>query len=249
MTRPIVIKLGGSILDNSENLIKKFLGKIVRYLNQRPAIIVHGGGPTINQYLKRLNVPVRFIQGLRYTDAETLTVVRFVLNGLVNPRLTFLFNQLGRKAIGVSGEAGIVFARRQRQLGYVGEPEKIEIDRLKKIQRLGLTPVISCLGRSARGEVLNINADTLAQFIAESLFAEELVLFTDVSGVLDGCGRTIPVIYQKEISALIKRKIVTGGMITKIRAVEKALRAGVKNIVIVSARYGFSPNKYTVIKK
>jgi len=243
-----VIKFGGSLSKN-ERARKNFLDELCRLFKKETVVLVHGGGPEINAWLKKLGVESRFIKGLRYTDKPALEIVEMVLSGKVNKGFVGELYKRGVLACGVSGrDCGLAPSRRIKKLGFVGEPGKINTGLLKALLAAGFMPVVSSLGFSPDGGALNLNADSLAMAIAVSLKARRLVLLTDVRGVLDGEGRTIPCIKLPAVGGLISSGIVTGGMIPKIRACGASVNKGVREVWIADGASGLKNLKGTLIK-
>ncbi|HCJ66218.1 MAG TPA: acetylglutamate kinase, partial [Elusimicrobia bacterium] len=220
----VVIKLGGKTLtkEKKKNLL---LQRIVELSRRTPVVLVHGGGPEITQYLEKMGIKSRFVQGLRYTDSKTMEFVEMLLSGKINKDLVNKINLLGErsqqpiKAVGLSGkDAGMVIAGKVKGLGLVGKPKKINTDLLKILLKEKIIPVISSVGVDPKGVTLNINADMLASALAVSLGAPMLIFLTDKPGILktvNGKLVTIKVIHLKEIDKLVKEKIVSEGMIPK----------------------------------
>jgi acetylglutamate kinase len=217
-------------------------------------VLVHGGGPEITQLLKRLDIKSSFVNGLRVTDAATMEVVEMVLVGKVNKEIVAQINQLGGKAVGLSGKDGeMILARKQyaiisdengneieADIGSVGEVERINTGIIETIMNTnGYIPVIAPIGAGAAGETYNINADYVAGEIAAALGAEKLVLLTDVEGILSDVNdksSIISVLKTSEVDGFINKGIIAGGMIPKVRCCVKALEAGVKRTHIIDGR-------------
>ncbi|OUM88795.1 MAG: acetylglutamate kinase [Bacillus thermozeamaize] len=232
----LVIKCGGSTL---EQLPASFYEELVRLpeLGYQP-VVVHGGGPVINQLLKRLNVESRFEDGLRVTDAATLEVVEMALAGLTNKALVSRILQSGGKAVGISGvDGGLIAAEiADERLGFVGQVSKVRVELLHLLVGQGYIPVIASLGVSATGQHLNINADTAAGAVAAALGAAKLLLLTDVEGVYveeDGQRRWLRQLSPAEVERLIAEGQIRGGMIPKVRAALEVLAQGVHEVAIL----------------
>lgn len=243
-----VVKFGGS-LSKDEKLRNKFLKGLAALSKKRPVVLVHGGGPEINNWLERLGIQSRFINGLRYTDAATLEVVEMVLSGRVNKGIVNVLNGHGVKAVGLSGKDGrTLCCARNAELGFVGEPSKVDTSLIKDLMAKRYLPVISSLGFDKAGNTLNVNADTAAMAVAAALKAARLVLLTDVRGVLDAEDKVIPVIKVGGITKLIESGTVTGGMIPKVKACAGSVRAGVREVWIAHGSCDLKRLTGTVIK-
>jgi acetylglutamate kinase len=203
-------------------------------------IVVHGGGPQINRMLDRLGVKSRFVNGLRVTDSETMEVVEMVLAGTINKQLVGAINAAGGRAIGLSGkDGGLIRARkleRNGDLGFVGEPERIDAGVLATFRQSDITPVIAPVGVGAEGETYNINADTVAGAVAAAVEARRFLLLTDVAGVLDGDKQLIPELSAAAARRLIADGTISGGMIPKVETCLEAVEGGVGAAVIVDGR-------------
>lgn len=234
--RTVVVKLGGSLL---HTLPDSFFRECVA-LRQAgvQVVIVHGGGPRINDYMKKLSLKAEFVGGLRVTDESVLELVEMVLGGSVNKNIVTRLEQAGGSAIGVSGiDRGFIQVREQDPaLGFVGEIERVKVDVLLDLCSLGWIPVVASLGVDINGQHYNINADTTAGAVAKALEAEQLVMVTDVPGILHGEGsdaRLIDQITPKQIEQLITAGTIHGGMIPKVRAAAASVIEGVKSVRIV----------------
>jgi len=204
-------------------------------------IVVHGGGPQIGQMLKRLGIKSNFVDGLRVTDGETMEVVEMVLAGTINKQLVAAINAAGGCAIGLSGkDGGLIRARKLTRngsdLGFVGEPERIEDRVLATFRQSDIIPVIAPIGVGADGATYNINADTVAGAVAAAVKARRFLLLTDVAGVLDGEKRLIPELTAAEARRLIAQGTISGGMIPKVETCLAAVDGGVEAAVIVDGR-------------
>ena len=203
-------------------------------------IIVHGGGPEISSMSKRLNLSVKFIDGLRVTDKETMEIVEMVLVGKVQKELVNLINVSGAKSIGLSGKDGKLFLARplkaKKKLGFIGEVKSIDPSILITLLEKGFIPVISSVGADQKGQNYNINADNVASSVATSIKASKLILMTDTPGILKNSKNTDSLVSKltlKEANLLIKKKIITGGMIPKAKAAINALNSGVGAVHII----------------
>ena len=236
----IVIKYGGNAMIN-EDLKQAVMEDIVLLsLVGIKVVLVHGGGPEINDMLKKINKESKFVDGLRYTDAETMDIVQMVLAGKVNKDLVALLQQKGGKAIGLCGiDGGMITAvkHREKDLGYVGDITEINIQPVLDVLSSGYIPVISTV---AGGEnAFNINADLAASRIAAVLGAENLILMTDISGLLrdkDDESTLIKELNVSEVPALKMQNIIKGGMIPKVDCCVEAVRRGVKHAIIMDGR-------------
>ena len=232
--KTLVIKLGGSTLENQRSVLQDIIW--LQALGARP-VLVHGGGPYINEWLDKLNVPTHFQNGLRVTDARTLDVVRMVLLGQVNAGLVLLASQLGGRAIGLSGTDGKMICARiaDKSLGFVGEIESVDPTLVQMLIDQGYIPVIAPLGQSADGDCLNINADLVAAHLADALNAEKLIFLSNVVGICRRDGSLISELNEVEAQQLIEEGVISGGMIPKVSACLDALLA-VPNVHIVDGR-------------
>ncbi|MFH1905443.1 MAG: acetylglutamate kinase [bacterium] len=241
--KKIVIKYGGSAMEHEE--IKKAVMQdivFMKYVGMNP-IIIHGGGNAITEALKKMGKKSQFVDGLRVTDKETIQVVEQVLVEKVNKEIVSLINESGGNALGINGKSeSLIMATKLEAnmgLGFVGQIIKIQPEKLDELCNQGIIPVIAPLGLGKNGETYNINADTAASEIAAALRAEKLVLLTDVPGILkdkSDAESIMSTLKVSEIKVLKKRGVVTGGMIPKIHACEKALKAGVKKSHIIDGR-------------
>jgi len=238
--RPVVIKIGGSTLGNSDTTLQD-----VVTLHKRGflPVVVHGGGSRISEWLDRMGISSSFVQGQRVTDEETLRVVVAVLAGLVNKELVATINSLNGRAIGLSGvDGGLIQARIQHPgMGYVGEVVRINPESIAAVLAAGYIPIIAPGGFKLPGEdndpvmLLNINADVTASEIAVALRAEKLLFLTDVPGVQDSGGNVLPKLSPDEARALIDSGVISGGMIPKVEGCLRALSA-VSSTRIVDGR-------------
>lgn len=242
--RTVVVKYGGNALagTSDHDALSLFAEDVVlmHAVGIRP-VIVHGGGPQINDMLTRLNITSQFSNGLRVTDAATMEVVQMVLNGQVNPQIVSAINKLGNIAVGLSGEDGrtLQVVQRDASLGFVGDIERVRPDVINGLLDDGLVPVLSTVGVDASGTSYNINADTAAGAIAEALNAEKIVYLTDIAGLrrdINDAESLIQRIAVNELSALIADGTISGGMIPKIESCMQAVRGGVKSAHILDGR-------------
>ena len=248
--RNIVVKYGGHAMENgvSENFAQDI---VLMKMTGIDPIVVHGGGPQIGNMLARLDIPSTFVDGLRVTDKAAIEVVEMVLTGTINKQIVTGINAAGGRAVGISGKDGnLVVAKKLERmkmdpktlqsrpvdLGFVGEPEKVNGEVLRTIINSDLIPVIAPIGVGAKGETYNINADTVAGAVAGAMSAARLLLLTDVEGVLDSEGKLIPHPTVAEARKLIADGTISGGMIPKIETAIDAVEAGVSGAVILDGR-------------
>lgn len=247
----VVVKYGGHAMGDT-NLAKQF-GSDIALLKQvgiNP-VVVHGGGPQINAMLKRLAIKSTFVDGLRVTDEAMVEVVEMVLAGTVNKEVAGLINSAGALAVGICGKDGwLIRARkltrlrhdpdshieRALDLGFVGEPEEVDVRVIHALTGAGLIPVIAPVGIGEDGQTYNINADIAAGAVAGALSATRLLMLTDVPGVLDAEGRIVPELTIADAEKAIADGVITGGMIPKVETCVDAVRRGVKGAVIVDGR-------------
>jgi acetylglutamate kinase len=220
----LVIKLGGSTLENQRMILQDIIW--LRALGANP-VLVHGGGPYINEWLNRLNIPAVFKDGLRVTDAQTLEVVRMVLCGQVNQGLVAMAAHLGGKVVGLCGTDGQMIQARvaDAELGFVGEIEKVNPEVVQTLVAQGYIPIIAPLGQGPDGISLNINADLVAAHLAGALDAEKLIFLSNVVGICRADGSLISELSEDEARQLIKEGVISGGMIPKVSACLDALVA------------------------
>lgn len=232
--KTLVIKLGGSTLEHQRIVIQDIIW--LQALGARP-VLVHGGGPYINEWLNKLNMPTRFENGLRVTDASTLEVVRMVLMGQVNSGLVLIASQMGGKAIGLSGIDGNLIRAHiaDENLGFVGEIDSVDPSLVQTLIDQGYIPVIAPLGQSESGSCLNINADLVAAHLAGALNAEKLIFLSNVKGICRADGSLISELTETEALQLIEEGVISGGMIPKVTACLNALFA-VPRVHIVDGR-------------
>lgn len=220
----LVIKLGGSTLENQRMILQDIIW--LRALGANP-VLVHGGGPYINEWLNRLNIPAVFKDGLRVTDARTLEVVRMVLCGQVNQGLVAMAAQMGGKVVGLCGTDGQMIQAHvaDAELGFVGEIEKVNPEVVQTLVAQGYIPIIAPLGQGPDGISLNINADLVAAHLAGALNAEKLIFLSNVVGICRADGSLISELSEDEARQLIKEGVISGGMIPKVSACLDALVA------------------------
>jgi acetylglutamate kinase len=230
----LVIKLGGSTLENQRVVLQDIIW--LHSLGARP-ILVHGGGPYINEWLKKLELPARFEKGLRVTDAQTLEVVRMVLLGQVNQGLVLMASQMGGRVIGLSGTDGNMVRAHiaDEKLGFVGEVDSIDPTPLLSLLADNYVPVVAPLGEGPDGTCLNINADLVASHIAGALNAEKLIFLSNVVGICRADGSLISELTETEAKKMIEEGVISGGMIPKVTACLDALTS-VPRVHIVDGR-------------
>jgi acetylglutamate kinase len=246
--RTIVVKYGGNAMTD-ENLKRSFARDVVLLkLVGMNVVVVHGGGPQIENLLARVGKKGEFVQGMRVTDAETMEVVEMVLGGQVNKEVVNLINQAGGKAVGLTGKDGNFIRAKQLMLpnkdnpedlidvGQVGDITQIDPALIGHLESGGFIPVIAPIGVGKDGETFNINADVVAGKIAEILKAEKLVLLTNTPGVLDQSGNLLTGITPKQIDEMVADGTLSGGMLPKIGSALDAARNGVKSVHIIDGR-------------
>lgn len=249
--KTIVIKYGGHAMTDRE-LKKDFAMDItlMNYIGLNP-VVVHGGGPQIEEVLKKMGKSSTFIEGQRVTDEESMEVVEMVLVGKVNKEIVSLINQQGGKAVGLSGKDGHLItakklrlsswssknrSRKPKDIGQVGEVTSVNPHVIETLDRSKFIPVIAPIGLGENGETYNINADTVAGKIASALKAEKLILLTDTEGVLDHKKALISSMNEKKAKTLIKKGQISGGMIPKVNCCLQALKEGVAKTHIIDGR-------------
>ena len=234
----IVVKYGGHAMGAGGETFARDIA-LLKQVGIHP-IVVHGGGPQINRMLDRLGVKSRFVNGLRVTDSETMEIVEMVLAGTINKQLVGAINAAGGRAIGLSGkDGGLIRARkltRNGDLGFVGEPERVDAGVLATFRQSDITPVIAPVGVGAQGETYNINADTVAGAVAGAMEATRLLLLTDVPGVLDKEKKLIPELSAADVRRLIDDGTISGGMIPKVETCLEAVEGGCEAAVILDGR-------------
>ena len=237
----LVVKYGGNAMtdDTLKQLVMRDM-TLLRFVGIK-VVLVHGGGPEISQTLSRMGIPSRFVNGLRYTDEETVEVVRMVLAGKVNKSLVHILGALGARAVGICGIDGNLLkcSKESEELGFVGRIDEVNTHLLTSCLDAGYLPVVSTVGFDDAGNIYNINADTAASAIAGALKAESLILMTDVRGLLrarDDESSLIKKVYVSDIPSLIKEGVISGGMIPKVHCCRDAIRNGVGRVFITDGR-------------
>ena len=239
--KTVVVKYGGSALEDEE-LKKAVMGDVVLLtLVGVKIVLVHGGGPEISSMLKKLGKESTFVGGLRVTDRETVEVAQMVLAGKVNKGLVNLIQNVGGRAVGLSGMDGHLIEAKMlnEDLGYVGEIVAIHPEPIKDLLEKGYIPVVSTLGCDKQGNIYNINADTAAAYIAGALEAESLINMTDTKGVLADASdpqSLIPRLSLRDIPALQQSGVITGGMIPKLECCAHAVEKGTNRAFIIDGR-------------
>ena len=239
--KTVVVKYGGNAMINPDLKQQVMDDIVLLWLIGVKVVLVHGGGPEITNMMDKLGKKPTFVDGLRVTDKETVDIVQMVLAGKVNKTLVTMLEKRGGKAIGLCGMDGNLIEAKMKdeKFGYVGEVTKINIDAVTDILEKGYIPVISTLGCDADGNAYNINADTAAAHIAGALEAERFILMTDIAGILkdkDDPSTLIPEISLSEADKLFESGIISAGMIPKVQCCVTAIKAGVKNVVIMDGR-------------
>ncbi|MFA9950323.1 acetylglutamate kinase [Dentiradicibacter hellwigii] len=246
--KTIVVKFGGNAMID-ERLKQSFAHDVVLLkLVGINIVVIHGGGPQIENLLTRIGKKGEFIQGMRVTDAETMEIVEMVLGGQVNKDVVNLINQAGGKAVGLTGkDAAFIRAKKLMlpnkdnpqetiDLGMVGDITAIDPALIAHLQAAAFIPVIASIGVGEQGETYNINADVIAGKIAEALGAEKLILLTNTPGVLDKEGRLITGVTPAQIDAMVADGTLSGGMLPKISSALEAAQSGVKRVHIIDGR-------------
>ncbi|MCR8844823.1 acetylglutamate kinase [Paenibacillus sp. SC116] len=248
MLRRFVMKCGGSTLADLPDSFYEQL-KEVQESGMMP-IIVHGGGPAISETLSKLGIESEFVNGLRKTSEEVLDVVEMVLAGSMNKQIVRRLNRLGASSIGLSGTDGRLIEAQPvsdaAEIGFVGDVVGVKAEIINGIIEMGYMPVIAPIGIDAAGQRYNINADTAAGAVAAHLGVQQLLVITDVPGIMrvvDGEKQVLPVVTTDEIEAMIASGEIYGGMIPKVRAAMKCMEGGVAEVIIA---HGTEPN---VIRK
>ena len=239
--KTVVVKYGGNAMINEELKLQVMEDIVLLWLIGIKVVLVHGGGPEINEMMAKLGKKPEFVDGLRVTDKETVDIVQMVLAGKVNKTLVNLIEKKGGKAVGISGMDGQLIKAeiKDERLGYVGNITKINISPVTDLLDMGYIPVVSTLGCDSDGNAYNINGDTAAAHIAGALEAERLIMMTDIAGILenkDDPSTLIPEVTVSEAKELYKKGIVSGGMIPKVECCIEAINNGVKNVIIMDGR-------------
>ncbi|GGE57357.1 acetylglutamate kinase [Paenalcaligenes hominis] len=246
--KTVVVKYGGNAM-TEEHLQRSFAHDVVllKLVGLKP-VVVHGGGPQINDALRRVGKEGTFIQGMRVTDAETMEVVEWVLGGQVQQDIVMMINEAGGKAVGLTGKDGQLIQTKKKYLpdennpdnlldiGFVGEITRVEPAVVKALQDDEFIPVISSIGFGEDGRSYNINADVVAGKLAEVLGAEKLIMLTNTPGVLDKNGQLLRQLSAQTIDELFKDGTISGGMLPKISSALEAARHGVNSVHVIDGR-------------
>jgi acetylglutamate kinase len=246
----LVVKYGGAA--QQDPLLKQGFARDITLLQTLGihVVLVHGGGPQIGSFLKELNIPTRFVEGMRVTDQRTMDIVEMVLAGKINKEIVNLINSAGGRAVGLSGKDGrlvegqkLEFYRPREDeppeiidIGLVGEVTGVNTELIRTLLDQHFLPVIAPVGVSEQGETLNINADLVAGAVAGALNAAKLILLTDVSGVLDREGQLVSSLTRYQAVTMIENGAISGGMIPKIKCCLEALEEGVTKAHILDGR-------------
>ena len=247
----VVVKYGGNAMVDDE-LKESFARDVVllKLVGIHP-VIVHGGGPQIGELLDELNIPTRFVDGMRVTDSRTMDVVQMVLGGLLNSQIVSMINSQGGRAIGITGKDGnLIRAKKMTlekashehavpeiiDLGHVGTVESVQTDLLVSVEEGGFIPVIAPIGVGPDGESYNINADYVASAVASALNSSKLILLTNTEGVLDAEGETISELTRSQVNAMLQEGEIVGGMVPKTECALHAVESGVKTAHIIDGR-------------
>jgi acetylglutamate kinase len=226
-----VIKIGGSTFGSGDTTIQDI---VALQKKKHSLVVVHGGGNTVTDWLKRQGTPTKFVRGERVTDLHSLAVVTAVLAGLVNKETAAAINLYGGQAVGISGVDGSLIESgiKDKELGYVGSAEKVNIGVLETLLKAGYIPVVSPVSLYSLNRVgeepgvINVNGDPIAGELAAALGAKRLIFLTDTDGIQDKKGKTLPRITKTEAESLVSSGVIAGGMIPKVEACFKALNAG-----------------------
>ena len=237
----VVVKYGGNAMINQQLKEQVMEDIALLWLIGVKVVLVHGGGPEINETMQKLVKQAQFVDGLRVTDKETVDIVQMVLAGKVNKNLVNLLQMKGGHAVGLSGiDGGIIEAKMKNEaLGYVGQITKIRTQPIEDLLEKNYIPVISTVASDRHGNTYNINGDTAAAHIAGALGAERLIMMTDIAGILmdkDDPSTLIPQITVSEAEKLYENKVISGGMIPKVDCCIEALNHGVNNVIIMDGR-------------
>jgi acetylglutamate kinase len=252
--KTVVIKYGGKAMTD-ESLKEGFAVDVVmmKYVGLNP-VIVHGGGPQIDQMLGRLGMEAKFRQGVRVTDRATMDIVEMVLGGKINKEIVDLLNRHGAKAVGLTGkDGGLILSKPltakawseslntepdgpDEDFGLVGEVQSVNPHLLVKLQQDNFIPVIAPIGSDRAGHTYNINADLVAGAVAAALKAEKLLVLTDVKGIRDAKGRHVSTLSRKDMQRMVKRGTISEGMLPKVHACLTALEGGVRKAHVIDGR-------------
>ncbi len=249
--KTIVIKYGGHAM--ADKALKTSFAKdvvLMKYIGLNP-VIVHGGGPQISRTMEKMGLTPKFVSGYRVTDSETMDIVEMVLGGAINKEIVNLINSNGGRAAGLTGKDGGLIKAKKKFLkgtspetgapeiidaGHLGEVDSVDSAILSALEKGGFIPVIAPVGVGEKGETYNINADLVAGAVAAALSASKLILLTDVEGILDSDGRLMSALTKIQVEKLIKKKIISGGMLPKVAACFDALGGKVGKVHVVDGR-------------
>ncbi len=239
--KTIVVKYGGNAMINEELKQQVMEDITLLWLIGVKIVLVHGGGPEINDLMGRLGKKPEFVDGLRVTDKETVDIVQMVLAGKVNKSLVTLVQSKGGHAIGLSGiDGGLIEAKiKDERLGFVGKITKVRPQPITDLLEKNYIPVVSTVASDREGNVYNINGDTAAAYIAGALGAERVIMMTDIAGILrdkDDPSTLIPEITVQQAAKLYDEGVISGGMIPKVDCCIEAIKHGVKNVIIMDGR-------------
>lgn len=239
----VVIKYGGNAMLGDELKHAVMSDIVMLSLIGVKVVLVHGGGPEISEMLKRVGKKSEFVGGLRYTDGETAEIVQMVLAGKINKNLVMMLGESGGKALGLSGiDGGMLKCEKHKgevDLGFVGDVVDVDAGPIEDALSGGYIPVVATVGTDGEGNVYNVNADTAAARIAAAMGAENLVLMTDIRGLLmdkDDEDTLIGEVYVSDVPSLKRKGIISGGMIPKVDCCVEAVRRGVKQSIIIDGR-------------
>ena len=237
----VVVKYGGNAMINEELKQQVMQDIVLLWLIGVKVVLVHGGGPAINDIMKRVGKKTEFVDGLRVTDKETIEIVQMVLSGKVNKTLVNLIESKGGRAMGISGMDGMLIEAeiKDERLGYVGNITKIRPEPIMDLLEKGYIPVVSTIGCDKDGNAYNINGDTAAAYIAGAINAERLIMMTDIAGILkdkDDPSSLIPQITVSEAQRLRRDGIISDGMIPKVGCCIEAIYKGVHKVIIMDGR-------------
>ena len=245
----LVVKFGGNAMGEAESLRCFAEDMVLLHQVGTCPLVVHGGGPQIGEMLQKLNIESAFVNGLRVTDADTISVVEMVLAGAINKGLVAAIHQAGGRAVGISGKDGQLITARKLaaakgdsliednvDLGFVGEPEKVDTTVIDALIKATVIPVIAPVAADAQHTTYNINADTAAGAISAAMGASRLIMLTDVRGVLDKDGCLIPQLTISDAERLIANGTINGGMIPKVATCINAVKGGAEGAVILDGR-------------
>jgi acetylglutamate kinase len=248
--KTFVVKYGGAAMKNEE-LKQSFAEDIalLKFVGIDP-VVVHGGGPEIEKLLSRLEIPTRFVRGMRVTDQPTMEVVEMVLGGKINKEIVALVNRHGGRAVGISGKDGEFLRARKMAVridepgkatetvdaGMVGEITRVDASVIEALEAADFIPIVAPIAVGDDGESYNVNADLAAGKIAEALRAEKLILLTDVAGIQAKDGSLIRTLVSDDVPALVAEGVISGGMIPKVECCIEALRAGVAKTHVIDGR-------------